>query len=156
MMSCTGIRGTLPGVAAPSIQAQLYRLEQHYHLQKEMLSRQFEEDQRLLEHEKQQYKMQVLYALSHCQLCRLISETEADMVCLMITLLYTRLVCFYNFITTRLYQRDTCISVHQLFYVTVLLHLLYLSVSQHSRYQPEIAAFPQSISSRSSLIQPSP
>jgi len=48
-----------PAVSGPSIQAQLYRLEQHYHLQKEMLSRQFEEDQRLLEHEKQQYKMQV-------------------------------------------------------------------------------------------------
>jgi len=58
------MQGTLPGVAppgvsGPSIQAQLYHLEQHYHLQKEMLSRQFEEDQRLLEHEKQQYKMQV-------------------------------------------------------------------------------------------------
>lgn len=58
-MLCAGIQGTVPGVAAPSIQAQLYRIEQHYHLQKEMLSRQFEEDQRLLEHEKQQYKMQV-------------------------------------------------------------------------------------------------
>jgi len=64
---CTGIQGTLPGVAAPSIQAQLYRLEQHYHLQKEMLSRQFEEEQRLLEHEKQQYKMQVQYMLIYCR-----------------------------------------------------------------------------------------
>jgi len=60
-----GLQGPLSGavppaaVTGPSIQAQLYRLEQHYHLQKEMLSRQFEEDQRLLEHEKQQYKMQV-------------------------------------------------------------------------------------------------
>jgi len=62
-MLFAGIQGTIPGVAPPSIQAQLYRIEQHYHLQKEMLSRQFEEDQRLLEHEKQQYKMQVQYTL---------------------------------------------------------------------------------------------
>jgi len=59
-----GLQGPLPGVVpptvtGPSIQAQLYHLEQHYHLQKEILNRQFEEDQRLLEHEKQQYKMQV-------------------------------------------------------------------------------------------------
>ena len=79
MMLCTGIQGTLPGVAAPSIQAQLYRIEQHYHLQKEMLSRQFEEDQRLLEHEKQQYKMQVQHMLCS-QFHWLISDTKADVV----------------------------------------------------------------------------
>jgi len=65
-MLCTGMQGALagapmPGMTGPSIQAQLYRIEQHYHLQKEMLSRQFEEEQRLLEHEKQQYKMQVIH-----------------------------------------------------------------------------------------------
>jgi len=65
-VSCAGAgtHGTVTGgtpqvMSGPSIQAQLYRIEQHYHLQKEMLNRQFEEDQRLLEHEKQHYKMQV-------------------------------------------------------------------------------------------------
>ena len=41
----------------PSLQAQLYTLEKHYHIQKELLSRQFEEQRRLLEHE-QQMKME--------------------------------------------------------------------------------------------------
>jgi len=72
---CTGLHGSLPGVTAPgvggpSLQAQLFHLEQHYHLQKEMLNRQFEEDQRLLEHEKQQYKMQVLMSDSSLSLSK--------------------------------------------------------------------------------------